>query len=569
MLIQKLITDESAGAVIVNSGRLSCGKLFISAGNTASFDTYYNCMCYTRFRKYTRVKSVELRVKVSGKSNVSLCVFDGKAQVISSVQTDEDGMAVLKTELSELPEQGFMYASIAALTDCEVESAEYHTEAEPDDIHTAAVICTYKREEYAIRNSGMLRSMGSQFIDRVYVIDNGGTLDAEALSDGLVHVLPNKNLGGSGGFTRGIIEAVRSGATHILLMDDDVSFYPESLERMNAFISLLKDEYSESWLSAAMVAIDTPFVQYEAGADWTGTQALIHHHGLDMTDRRQLLDNLSETAIQYGGWWTLLMPASVTERGLPLPLFIKFDDVEYGLRKPVDTNIITMNGVAVRHEAFDRKTSFVLDYYNLRNELIINSIHCGLTVSRALKRFWHEVLKECMLYRYDCCKLVFRAADDYLEGAEAFLDRDNEELNSILIRSAPKLTSLTDIPEWREEMRCDNSVRNNRVTVAFALTLGGHLIPPFLMKKEVSALPLSRAGLNDMFRRRIVIQYQLGGDKGIVTRKSFIKLTRCLAGAVVKSIRLAAGLNKARESYCSHMSELTSFDFWDRQLGLK
>ena len=569
MLIQKLIIDDSAGAAIVNGGRMVSGKLYVDAGCTAAFDSYYNCMCYTKYRTYTTAENVELRVKVNGQAKASLCLFDGSEHVLSSKNTNENGEAVLYTDFESLSEEGFLYASVTAKTDCEILAAEYHTDACPAELHTAVVICTYRREDFVRRNLKLLSGMNSSFIDRIFVIDNGRTLDAEELSDELIHVLPNKNLGGSGGFTRGIIEAVRSGATHIMLMDDDISFYPESLERMNALVSLLRDEYSESWFSAAMIALDAPFRQYEMGADWNGSHAVVHHHDLDITDRRQLVYNLNDTNAQYGGWWTLLMPSGVTRAGLPLPLFIKFDDVEYGLRKSPDTKIITMNGAAVRHEAFDRKTSFVLDYYNLRNELIINSIHCGLTAGKALKRFWKEILKECMLYRYDCCKLVFMAVDDFLQGADGFLVRDNEELNSALISSAPKMSSLSDIPEWSESLRCDDTIKDNHITPAGALTLGGHLIPPPLMRGDITALPLSRTGAGNIYKRRTVIQYQLGGDKGIVTRKSFGKLMKRLAQAAAKSVVLIHRFKKAKASYSAQLDALTSFSYWNDRLGLK
>lgn len=46
------------------------------------------------------------------------------------------------------------------------------------------------------------------------------------LEDAKVHVVKNKNAGGAGGFTRGLIEILkrpdRGGITHALLMDDDV-----------------------------------------------------------------------------------------------------------------------------------------------------------------------------------------------------------------------------------------------------------------------------------------------------------------------------------------------------------
>lgn len=67
----------------------------------------------------------------------------------------------------------------------------------------------------------------------MYVIDNGRTLDAPALSSERITVTPNDNVGGAGGFTRAMITAMeqKPKATNIILMDDDVAV---SLKALNA-----------------------------------------------------------------------------------------------------------------------------------------------------------------------------------------------------------------------------------------------------------------------------------------------------------------------------------------------
>ena len=52
--------------------------------------------------------------------------------------------------------------------------------------------------------------------------DNAGTLDHKYFDHNQLHLIQNKNVGGAGGFTRGIIEVLESTLpyTHVLLMDD-------------------------------------------------------------------------------------------------------------------------------------------------------------------------------------------------------------------------------------------------------------------------------------------------------------------------------------------------------------
>lgn len=86
---------------------------------------------------------------------------------------------------------------------------------------------------------------------RVIVVDQGteklisqpglGPAGAQARSAGLIQYFEQDNFGGSGGFTRGIIESLRTdqGAfcSHLLLMDDDVGLEANVLRRLVPFLA--------------------------------------------------------------------------------------------------------------------------------------------------------------------------------------------------------------------------------------------------------------------------------------------------------------------------------------------
>lgn len=540
------------------------GDLLLRNGDFLSFDTYYNSFCYTKYRQYTTINKVDFSCRISGTARVQLCFFDGDEHIICEVVGE--GKIVLSTSLSDLPANGFLYPKITAMTDCIFLCGEYSAECEPLNISCCIVICTYKREKYVLKNVEKLKGYNFSFLKRVFVVDNGNTLYQESASDDFAIIIPNKNYGGSGGFTRGIIEAYDGGFSHVILMDDDVVFFPQIIEQMTVFISLLKDQYNKSWFSAAMIPIDNPWEQFELGAEWNGKKAIVHKHCVDIRSKEILLDNLINSGVEYGGWWTLCMPVSVIQNGLPYPFFIKFDDVEYGMRNSAE--IITMNGIAVQHEAFDKKTSFVLDYYNLRNELVVNSIYEKYGVFGAVKRFWYEVCKELLLYRYDNCKIVFMAVSDFLGGAEFFLSCDEEKLNLELMSSAIKLQTLSEMPQWSEQLRCDSYQKNNKLSAKIVLTLGGHLIPFWMLDKKTYALPLSRSGVTDIVGKKEIIQYQLGGNYGVLTKRNVGKFLKFLFHGIGVSIRLIFGFYRAKKSYNLKKSELTSMEFWRRHLNI-
>lgn len=99
----------------------------------------------------------------------------------------------------------------------------------------------------------------------MHVIDNDRELDPEELDSEDLKVYMNNNVGGAGGFTRGMIEALHreDKPTHVLLMDDDVMVMPESLFRTYYLLRILKDEYKKCFLSGAMFDYDIRERQYE------------------------------------------------------------------------------------------------------------------------------------------------------------------------------------------------------------------------------------------------------------------------------------------------------------------
>ena len=97
---------------------------------------------------------------------------------------------------------------------------------------------------------------------------------------------------------------------------------------------------------------------------------------------------------QYAGWWFCCIPINVVKKiGYPLPNFIKGDDIEYAIRN--DQEILSMNGVAVWHEAFVKKLNPIMRYFSDRGMLLINhfALGCGrltfiaVVLLRIIKRF--------------------------------------------------------------------------------------------------------------------------------------------------------------------------------------
>ena len=169
------------------------------------------------------------------------------------------------------------------------------------------------------------------------------TLNENLFQDEKIHIFPNKNLGGTAGFTRTIIESFindkNKGFTHIVLMDDDILLPESTLERMHALLKLLKDEYKDSLVGGAMFSLSEQQVQTEYGAEFIGSKLTkLNNKYYDMTDFSAVCANYIPAKINYTGWWCCCCSKKVLENGLPMPYFIHFDDIEYG-KKWIDENL--------------------------------------------------------------------------------------------------------------------------------------------------------------------------------------------------------------------------------------
>ena len=105
----------------------------------------------------------------------------------------------------------------------------------------------------------------------VFVADNGGTLTESDYPDRGVKVMKNKNVGGTGGFVRCLLEALEDPNkewTHILFLDDDIRLEPESIYRTYMLYSFIRPNFRCSILGGSLMRMDYPYIQHAKGERW-------------------------------------------------------------------------------------------------------------------------------------------------------------------------------------------------------------------------------------------------------------------------------------------------------------
>ena len=120
-------------------------------------------------------------------------------------------------------------------------------------------------------------------------------------------------------------------------MDDDILLEPDSVLRAVAFSRFAREPMlvggqmlslqARSQLSTMGEVVDRHTFL------WRNAPNTEPHHDLAERTLRQTPWLHRRVDVDYNAWWMCLIPRAVAEDlGLPLPLFIKWDDAEYGLR---------------------------------------------------------------------------------------------------------------------------------------------------------------------------------------------------------------------------------------------
>ena len=191
-----------------------------------------------------------------------------------------------------------------------------------------AVVVTYNRCELLKKAIDALKGQTVP-LDTILVINNGSTDGtAEWLSEQAgITVITQENLGGSGGFWRGIKEAYSRGADYIWCMDDDVHPYPDCLEQQ------LKVMPKEGGIVAPQRLLDGKSIVYGGEClhfNFTNPFKAMKHN-VALEDIELCNDFMEVEAIAFEG---PLISRNVIEKiGLPeKDLFIFWDDTEYSYR---------------------------------------------------------------------------------------------------------------------------------------------------------------------------------------------------------------------------------------------
>ncbi len=591
MILQNLIfpecVDDRKGKLYLHapagtSKMQECG-VYMAPGSEVDFLTYFNSFSVDKWKQYSTVTEVRASLWVSGDCEVYLmeAMLAGEEKMIHTrcvdsmeVATAEKTLCTFDVDLVDV--EGIIYISVKAREDTIIYGGTYETRGHVGirSINLAIGICTFRREEYVTRT---LDTLKKAFITdktsplyehlQVYVSDNGQTLSATELSTDGIHVMPNKNAGGSGGFGRCMLEAVQDrekyGLTHILLMDDDIVLEPESIARTYALLSTLKESRVKDMLGGGLLRLDIPYIQHASGETWQGGHIGFTKRGYDLRKPTDLLKNEEDLPMEYNGWWYCVVPLVDGFRGFPLPVFVHGDDIEYGLRFHGD--IMTLNGIGVWHDAFDNRKASSMEYYDMRNTLIACAIHHPeYSCTHMVKGIIRHMVGQMLHYREEDQRLTMKGVYDFCKGVDFLKETDPAAYHMEIMKMGYK---MEDVSEVLQKLGVDVEAAKpdpehlypmEGFKKGHLLSINGWLLPT---RAKLVALPMGKHP-DHLYRCKKALLYDPDTKKGFyveLRRKNlFITL-----GRIIKMWWLMIkNYKKIVRDYNQHGDELITPAFW-------
>lgn len=560
---------------------------------TADFKTYYNCFQLGRWKEYTNARDFSLVLDIKGHFAIELYEIYRNSEninynLIVNKTYETENRELIKIEIPESNKKliGF---KVVALSDVEIYGGYYSSDVEEKDIRNVKIslaTTTFKKQDYIKHNIAMLKSKvlceGSDLKGNlfVHVIDNERALDPEAYNCEDLKVYPNPNVGGAGGFTRGMIEAMAlpEKQTHVLLMDDDVMIMPESLFRTFYLLRIVKDEYKDCFVSGAMFDYDIRERQYEDvgyvhkedGSYGPLKPAFDMRSIVDIVQNENYFDKKQDSS--YAGWWYCCIPVShIEENGLPLPVFVRGDDVEFSLRN--NPGFLTLNGICIWHVGFAGKFNAAMELYQVhRNSFVIQAAG-GICkdidfYARIKTQFWKEITR----FAYNNAELLIDSIDDFMKGPDWFMNLDGEqslkEHNAKNEKMVP-FAQLTDYPNAGRDDPYAYRHINKLQKLFYMMTINGHLLPGFMLRNYPEVISYDWffvPGKN--YRRKTLIAVDRKHGTAYVRKMS---RKRCFAlikrfNKVSKNYKKNHAL--IEKQYSDKFAQMTTEKFWKEYLGI-
>lgn len=447
------VNPDLYGKVLRGSAVQRRETVTIAAESTFTSNTYFGRFPASYWQRWTQVRAVTVScdLQLSGEPvEVLVRASDIGAHVrtLGSVIATESGTVSIEVPVTTFLDGGSIWTEFrTSVAEAEVSAIRWTVSDAAPERKLSIAVCSYNRPVDCATTVETIAKDPEvvSVIHRLYVTDQGDQPVAEqegfqraseSFGESLV-LIRQSNLGGAGGFTRGIVEATEQGTdgVDVLLMDDDVRVEPETVLRL---AGMAKFTTEPTILGAQMLYLFNPDYLL-ASAEGVNLQSLKRGlptdkytvHNFDLVTG-ELPERRADT--EYNGWWSCLIPGEVVERiGLPLPVFFQWDDVEYSLRgRDHGIPTVTLPGAAVWHAEFYWKdVDGFGHYFAMRNGLITAAVRGQFDAKGVAKQMARQIARVITAMQYGLAHTHLKAVEDFLEGPDLLHDGGTSALGQV------------------------------------------------------------------------------------------------------------------------------------------
>lgn len=499
------IQNAKIQTILDNVQEISRDSVCIKPKKAISFAAFFNAIPVSFYKKYTDLSEIFLQVGVSSYCDIVLKISNGNTEIIKEQKyTQQIGTCQIKISFDDVADDGgYAWFEVHAHDNSvTVNNCFAYTEDQTlkHKKYKASIgITTFNNPDECVNqlkrfneNSDLMK-----LIEEIIIVDQGTKNVDQAQGYSAVCKLLNPddnpktnkfryikqaNLGGSGGFARGQMEAVLGGITGeerkadaVIMLDDDVVIESESIRRAIIFASIASNP---TIVGGHMFSLEVPthllnMGEYIHEKNWIW-------QSIDKAPSANLCvySYVHEPMLSkmhyptHNGWWMCLIPKEVVENiGLSFPGFIKWDDVEYGYRATkAGYKVVTLPSVAVWHLSWAGKIDLFdwQAYYHERNRFVTCLIHSPYRNGGRYPNIAKIIDKTYLTgMHYAAVDLRLMAVEDVLKGPDHLhktLATQNQKVREVIKNSQDgELFSVNKGDEYDAEYQIIKDTRPSEV----------------------------------------------------------------------------------------------------------
>lgn len=550
--------------------------LFNRLGNL-SFDTYFNFFPVDIWKENCQLDDLCVLLNGFGSFYLKIYLIENN----DSKKLLQENHIILNHEALRIEiidwdkiSQGLIALEISALLEGEINkiSLATHTNSAVSPVKLGIVITHFNRKNYVLPSiNRVTKYIKENFLSEnisLIVVDNSNNITALEAKDAIV--IPNRNLGGTGGFTKGLLYLKDNNYTHCLFMDDDASCEVESIFRTYNLLSYTTNH--KLAVAGGLLDETKQALTIEHGANFFGFPRLLKN-GYNLKNlKKVLLTHKKANKIDYGGWWFFAFKIS-NELSYSFPYFVKGDDITFSIEN--DFTIISPVGIACWGLPFGIKSGLFSEYLWVRFLLMQPILYSRYNLKNTLKHIFKLALILGFAGKYETIRAVEMALKDVLKGSKFWI----ENIDTVDIRQRLSKFNKNEkmIPIDLSEYIFDDFKENNydkydkkgkykelffRKLYRF-LVFQNFLLPSFLLRKNI-ILQSKDFGvrLPETFGYKTIIHYDNLTKTGYITNHSNWQFWTLIARIFYLILIIILRQSALKKEYSNNLEYMTSEKFW-------